>query len=575
MSVGIAMLHDRQREPALDRIAELAVELGAADIARTARSLAQRVGEGRFYVACVGQFKRGKSTLLNALVGRSLLPAGVIPVTAVPTIIRYGEQLAARVRFRNAQWSEIPASALGEFVSEEGNPENVRGVEILEVFIPSPLLQKGMCLVDTPGVGSVHGSSTASTRAFVPHIDAAIVVIGADPPLSGDELELVTAVASEVQDLFIVLNKADRVNETDRAAAIHFASNVLQARLGRPIPTILEVSALERLEGRGAPRDWPKLVAALEDLVTKSGRGLVQQAAERGLCRVAGQLLGVIEEERDALQRPLQDSERRIEALRSKLTDTEQTLRALGHLFAAEQQRLSEAFAGRRAGFLKQVRARAHQQLTTRLQEIPSSSTGPRYRRDLMHLAQSLAHAELMPWLECQTELAENEFRATSRRFVGLANDFLNTLTGSGVPGVSDLPDEIDAKQSLRAESRFRFHAIEHVAAPASPFRLVADIVLGGVGFRAPIQQDAHRFLDHLLEVNSARVQSDVDDRIRQSRTQLESAIRATLRGAMATAERALARAATVQAAGCQAVEAACARLNSMSQQVLSHRTPG
>ena len=67
--------------------AELAQELGAEPVAEEARELATRVSEGRFYVACIGQFKRGKSTLLNALVGHEVVPTGFVPVTAVPTVI--------------------------------------------------------------------------------------------------------------------------------------------------------------------------------------------------------------------------------------------------------------------------------------------------------------------------------------------------------------------------------------------------------------------------------------------------------------------------------------------------------
>ncbi|MGB9403656.1 MAG: dynamin family protein, partial [Candidatus Acidiferrales bacterium] len=225
------------------RLAEIAAEFDADHIARSARSVAERVSEGRFFVACVGQFKRGKSTLLNALVGRAILPAGVVPITSVPTILRYGAKLSARLRLGAEDWRDIPLSAVEEYVSEEKNPENKKGVVALEIFAPSPLLEDGMCLVDTPGLGSVHLGNTAATQAFIPHIDAAIVVIGADPPLSGEELQLVETVAEEVRDLLFVLNKADRTNEPDRAAAIRFARQVLEKRLGRAVPEILEVSA--------------------------------------------------------------------------------------------------------------------------------------------------------------------------------------------------------------------------------------------------------------------------------------------------------------------------------------------
>jgi ribosome biogenesis GTPase A len=81
------------------RLAELAHDFGAERLEDEAKYLAQRLMEGRFYVACIGQFKRGKSTLLNALVGDEILPTGVVPVTTVPTVLRYGEKRCARIRF--------------------------------------------------------------------------------------------------------------------------------------------------------------------------------------------------------------------------------------------------------------------------------------------------------------------------------------------------------------------------------------------------------------------------------------------------------------------------------------------
>ena len=77
---------------ALGRLAEIAEALGESSIRGDVQQLAARISEGRFYVACVGQFKRGKSTLLDALVGEPILPTGVVPVTTVPTVLRYGKE---------------------------------------------------------------------------------------------------------------------------------------------------------------------------------------------------------------------------------------------------------------------------------------------------------------------------------------------------------------------------------------------------------------------------------------------------------------------------------------------------
>ncbi len=148
---GVAGVPPAPNEPRLLALARLADEAGAEGVAAEARSLAERVVEGRFYVACLGQFKRGKSSLLNALVGASLLPVGVVPVTSVVTVVRFGERNAARVRFSDGHEQEISATDLAGFVSEEGNPSNRKAVAVVELFLPSSLLKSGMCLVDTPG----------------------------------------------------------------------------------------------------------------------------------------------------------------------------------------------------------------------------------------------------------------------------------------------------------------------------------------------------------------------------------------------------------------------------------------
>jgi GTP-binding protein EngB required for normal cell division len=556
-------------ELALYRLAEIARQFGVEHTASTARSLAERVSEGRFYVACVGQFKRGKSTLLNALIGHAVLPTAVVPVTAVPTVIRHGKQLAARVRLRSETWTDIAVSAVEEYVSEAKNPENAKGVLGVEIFVPSPLLQTGMCLVDTPGVGSVFAGNTAATQAFIPHIDVAVVVIGSDPPLSGDELELVETVSKEVRDLVFVLNKADRTDAADRSAAMEFARRVLETRLTRSISKIFELSALDQLQPSGPSWDWAEFTQALEDLVRDSGSLLVRAARGRGIRSAASQLIAVIKEERSALELPLEESERRIARLRNTLAESEAAMRDLGVLLSAEQQRLSGAFVERRNAFVKQEQIKTHNELIAHVSSLPSSHNGPAYRRNVNHAAQEIVHAKLTPWLKGEAKFAEEEFRKTAKRFVALANEFLHRLAETDVPGLEELPEDLDTDQQLSARSQFHFHVIERVAAPASPFLFIFDVLIGGIGLRGGIVNDALEFVDQLLEVNSSRVQSDVDERVRESRKKLEKEIRANLRDASGIVDRALARARTARAAGTPAVEAALRRLDSIEREIL------
>jgi hypothetical protein len=542
------------------RIASLSEQFNSAQITDDARSAAERIAEGRFYVACVGQFKRGKSTLLNALIGKPILPSGVVPVTAVPTILRFGESLGARVRLSSGEWTEIAIGDVEDYVSEVRNPENSKRVAGLEVFVPSPLLAEGMCFVDTPGLGSVFAGNTAATHAFLPHIDAAIVVIGADPPIGGDELALVESVAKEISDILFVLNKADRVTKPDRDAAVSFARQVLESRLQRPVRSIFEISALEQLDNGGSQRDWARLVDALEQLVQQSSRQLVRDAEDRSVRRLSSQLLIVVKEERDALTRPFDESERRISQLREIVSQAEQSLNDLGYLFSGEQQRLSKTFGDHRDVFLKSVRDVAHHELSSALKSLPRTN-GPRYRRSAMRAAQDVARNHTMPWLETEKTKGEEAYRKIAKRFTDLTTDFLSKTRGIRTSELEYLPRELTAEQDFRTRSEFQFYEYIVVAIPASPIRYVADLMLGAIRAHSVIDAAAHDFLDLLLEINSERVRNDLEERVTKSRRALEAEIRTVLHELSAVSERALARARTAHAAGAPSVESSLKRL--------------
>jgi len=549
------------------RLANLAQELGAEPVAEEAHELAARVSEGRFYVACVGQFKRGKSTLLNALVGHEVVPTGFIPVTAVPTVIRFGDALHARIRMRDGSWQDVAMPDLKEYVTEELNPENKKAVDGAEVFVPSPLLSSGMCFVDTPGLGSVFTGNTATTQAFIPHIDAALVVVGADPPIAGEELALVESIGAQVQDLILVINKADRTSDPERAAAVKFTRTVLEKRLHRPMGEVFEVSAAERMENRGPLRDWEKLLTSLHCLVEDSGRNLVRAACDRGLQRLSEQLLAIISEDRDALLRPIEESERRIELMKETISEAERSMREMDYLFMAELHRISDLFGERHRRFFHSAWTESETEFE---KELPSVflGFGPHYRHRVMHLAQKISRGKVMPWLKPEQEEGERPYRAVALRFVEMGNNFLNKLAGAGLSELARMPHALDPEKGLRVRSTFIFEDFIGTAQPPSPLRWLADVFLPLVGARKLITNEAREFLRHLLEVNSSRVQNDVLNRIQDSRGRLEVEIRKLLHEISRIAERALDRARKVKEEGTPAVQSALERLDRMEQDV-------
>ena len=551
---------------ALDRMAMMADQLGEGSVAADVRQLVARINEGRFFVACIGQFKRGKSTLLDALVGEQILPTGVVPVTAVPTVLRYGNQRTARVLV-GEKWRTIRPEDLPQYVSEELNPENKKRVEGVEAFLPSPLLASGMCLVDTPGIGSVFSGNTETTKGFIPQIDAAILVVGADPPISGEELALIEAVAVNVDEILIVLNKIDRVSTAERQQASAFATRIVEARLKRPIGQIYEVSALNRLNKSTDTDDWKTLVEVLSQLASKSGQAMTRSAVERGIRRFSTSLRRSIDERVRALTEPIASSEQRIVKLRQTLDQAEQSLRDLGALFSAEQMRLSMTFLARRKEFLKQVLPLAREELKLEADAV-TTTFGPTRRRELAAMAQAVARRHVMPWLDTEETESEEIYGAVTQRFVNLVNGLLQRICEEQGADVSHLPRSLEEEHGFRTRSRFYFHDMITIGQPPSPLLYVMDVLMGALRVGSWFKNDALNFLEQLLDTNSSRVQGDVEQRVVESRLRLESDVRKLLREVSLSAEQALSKARELMAAGSSAVQNEIERLGKLQDEL-------
>lgn len=194
--------------------------------------LSRRLGEQRLRLLVVGEAKRGKSSLINALVGRSLLPVGVVPLTSVPTVLRYGRQDRLTVQLVDGSSCEQPLDELHHYVTEAANPGNARGIAEVTVELPSPVLASGVELVDTPGVGSVYEHNTVDANRALDRMDAAILVLSADPPMSASERQFLRAVRKQAVTVLCVLNKVDRLDPAELGEAVAFTESILWEELG-------------------------------------------------------------------------------------------------------------------------------------------------------------------------------------------------------------------------------------------------------------------------------------------------------------------------------------------------------
>jgi ribosome biogenesis GTPase A len=130
-----------------------------------------KLQEEAFNLVILGQFKRGKSTFINALLGEDLLPTAIVPLTSVVTVIQYGPRVRVCVQFMDGKEKDVPVSDLSELITERGNPNNHKRVQEVTIYHPSPYLQGGVRIIDTPGVGSVYRHNTDVAYRYLPYVE--------------------------------------------------------------------------------------------------------------------------------------------------------------------------------------------------------------------------------------------------------------------------------------------------------------------------------------------------------------------------------------------------------------------
>ncbi len=237
-------------ESALDSALSGLAVLGTERDQERLATLQDRLESARLRALVAGEAKRGKSTLINALLSRDVLPSGVTPLTAVTTTVRYGDDEHAEVRFLDGHDEKYPLAALPDLVTERGNPGNRRRIGGVTVYLAAPVLEGGVELVDTPGTGSVFEWDTRTAHEALESMDAAVFVLTADPPVSASERDLLHTVAGLSVTTFAVLNKADHLDEPGLAEAVEFTRRVL-SEAGHP-EKVYPMSAHAALDGGDA-----------------------------------------------------------------------------------------------------------------------------------------------------------------------------------------------------------------------------------------------------------------------------------------------------------------------------------
>ncbi len=320
---------------ALREIAELAQQSGAETLAIKLRSdRIPRLENDRFHLVVLGEFNHGKTTFVNALLGRAVLPVGVMPTTAVIHRIRFGEPASASAQYSDGTERAISVDDLKQF--EVGGKQD-SSVQHIDLLYPAPVLREGLVLVDTPGVNDLNEARAEITYDYIPRSDAIVFLLDAGQILKESERSFVSGKllsASKNKVLFVV-NKVDLLSDEEQKEALAYARKHLEELV--PDPKVYALSAQRALEGK--PSGIDTFVDELQSfLKLQRGRMLLENALDVGL-RATHHLTSGVQIQRRALEMEQSELERRLNSLG-------ENLRASEERYAQRSQQIRESLAG-------------------------------------------------------------------------------------------------------------------------------------------------------------------------------------------------------------------------------------
>lgn len=510
---------------ALGDLRGLAELRGDESVRENVAEISRKLAENSFYLVVLGQFKRGKSTFINSLLGTRLLPTAIVPLTSIVTILRYGAEECVEVHFRNREKRCVSRDELLHYVTEKGNPGNEKDVLQVEIAYPSPYLKDGVHIIDTPGVGSIFSDNTQMTYNFLPKVDAALFLLAVDPPISQAEIDFLKDVKQYVEKIFFIQNKIDYLDESDRLESMTFSKTVIEEALGDGRIRIHPLSAKLALEGKlhddteKLGRSFlPEFDRVLGDFLTREkGKVLLHSVLQSGLKCLSDEEFA-IKLEQKAVATPVDDLEEKIQLFDKELKRILEQKQDNDYLYEGEIKRLMDFLDRDMDRFRKE-------RMPELLRELQKAGESNRHlpTTEYVKLMEDSLHGGVVrtfdEWILSQEERLNQEYAKISKRFSDRANEIIENLQAASAKLFDVAVERVASEEAISSESHFyyllgdqpRFFDIEG-AVDFLSHRLLPKSIS-----QAKVLKDILKKLPARIDANCGRVRGDFRYRIQQS----------------------------------------------------------
>jgi hypothetical protein len=288
-----------------------------ADLRKRLDQTLRRLSDPSIRVIVVGEFKQGKSKLINALVNAPVCPVDDDIATSVPTVVRHGDPASASVLMPRADADPgdeeslerlpIDIGDLAAYVSERGNPGNAKKLVAAEVFLPRKMLTGGLTLVDSPGVGGLGSTHTLTTLTALPTADAMLLVSDASQEYTEPEIRFLRQAMRITPSVIGVLSKTDLYPEWRRVAELdrgHLAQVSTEIPLF-PVSSDLRLEAARQQDGElNNESGFPGLISHLRTEIVGKAERIQRRSVSQDLLSVAENLRLSLQSELAALEDP-------------------------------------------------------------------------------------------------------------------------------------------------------------------------------------------------------------------------------------------------------------------------------
>lgn len=525
-------------------VGRLAASAGRADLASRLEQTHRRLLDPDIRVVVVGEFKQGKSKLINALVNAPACTVDDDIATTVPTVVGYAPQPSAWILERSTQTPtgrgeppvrrhEIPIDALADYISAQGNPDNERGILAAEVLLPREILRGGLQLVDSPGVGGFESTNALTTLAAIASAHAVLMVSDASQEYTAPEVQFLRHAMRISPNVAAVLAKTDlypewrEVEEIDRR----------HLRDVGDVPIFSVSSDLRLLAAETQDRSlndesgFPGLVAHLRREVLDRAELIHQRSAVHDLLSVVDQLAVSMRTELNALLNP-EDTPRMI----AELEEAKARADEFRGRSARWQVTLTDGIADLVADMEHDLRDRLRRVMREAEKSIDEGDPGPIWDQITEWLDQRVAAAvaETFVWTdERSTWLSEEVAELFSRDEAELPSIDVGDTRGvlDDVDRITSIePGQLSAGEKIYIGVRGSYGGVLMVGLVTgligmsliNPLSLLAGVLVGRRAYREDMnarlgrrQQEAKAIVRRHIDEVTFQVGKQLKDRLR------------------------------------------------------------